>query len=120
MLTKYSEEQVARAKKVKLILMDVDGVMTEGKLYYFPDASGKMVEFKGFNSHDGLGLHLCNIVGIHTGIISGRISPAVDERARILKMKYVYQGHLEKVACWNEILNDAGLQASEVAYIGDD
>lgn len=100
--------------------MDVDGVMTDGKLFYFPDAQGKMVEFKGFNSHDGLGLHLCNFVGIPTGVISGRVSPGVEERARILKMRYVYQGHLHKVATFEEILLDAKVDASEVAYIGDD
>lgn len=120
MLSKYTEEQISRARKIKLILMDVDGVLTEGKLYYFPDTHGKMVEFKGFNSHDGLGLFLCGSAGIDTGVISGRVSPAVDERARILKMKYVYQGHLDKIASWNEILKDAGVDASEVAYIGDD
>lgn len=100
--------------------MDVDGVMTDGKIYYFPDAQGQMTEFKGFNSHDGLGLHLCNFVGITTGVISGRVSPAVEERARILKMRYVEQGHLEKVASWEKILKDARLDASQAAYIGDD
>src|SRR5262245_48573205 len=68
-MTSYSPDQLSRAKKIKLLLMDVDGVMTDGKLYYFPDAQGKMVEFKGFSSHDGLGLHLCNAVGIQTGVI---------------------------------------------------
>jgi 3-deoxy-D-manno-octulosonate 8-phosphate phosphatase (KDO 8-P phosphatase) len=120
MSQKYSEEQTRRAKNIKLIRMDVDGVLTEGKLYYFPDSSGKMTEFKGFNSHDGLGLHLCFTAGILTGVISGRVSPSVDERAKILNMKYVYQGHLDKIASWEEILKDAKLDASEVAYIGDD
>lgn len=100
--------------------MDVDGVMTDGKLFYFPDAQGKMVEFKGFNSHDGLGLHLCSFVGIPTGVISGRVSPSVEERARMLKMKYVYQGHLHKVQVWEEILADCKFDPSELAYIGDD
>lgn len=118
--SKYSADQLTRAEKIKLLLMDVDGVMTDGKLYYFPDAQGKLVEFKGFNSHDGLGLHLCSFVGLTTGVISGRVSPSVDERARILKMRYVYQGHLNKIASWDEVLADAGLDASQVAFIGDD
>jgi 3-deoxy-D-manno-octulosonate 8-phosphate phosphatase (KDO 8-P phosphatase) len=120
MASLYTEDQINRAKKIKLVLMDVDGVMTDGKLYYFPDATGKMTEFKGFNSHDGLGLHLCNFAGIFTGVISGRVSPAVEERARILKMRYVQQGHLHKVTAWEEILKDAQLDASETAFIGDD
>ena len=120
MLGKYSEEQIKRAAQIKLVLMDVDGVLTDGKLYYFPNAQGEMTEFKGFNSHDGLGLHLCTFSGISTGVISGRVSPAVEERARILKMRYVYQGHLHKVESWNEILADAKLEPHQVAFIGDD
>ncbi len=120
MASNYTQDQLRRAEKIELILMDVDGVMTDGKLYYFPDVQGKLVEFKGFNSHDGLGLHLCSFAGIKTGVISGRVSPSVEERAAMLKMKYVYQGHLEKLACWEEILADAGLAPDQVAYIGDD
>ena len=111
---------LARAAKIKVLLMDVDGVLTDGKLFYFPDSENKMVEFKGFNSHDGLGLFLCNFAGIITGVISGRTSPATIERARILKMRYVYQGNLEKVAAWEEILKDAQVEAFHVVYIGDD
>ena len=111
---------LARAAKIKVLLMDVDGVLTDGKLFYFPDSENKMVEFKGFNSHDGLGLFLCNFAGIITGVISGRTSPATIERARILKMRYVYQGNLDKIAAWEEILKDAQVEASQVAYIGDD
>lgn len=111
---------LARAAKIKVLLMDVDGVLTDGKLFYFPDAENKMVEFKGFHSHDGLGLFLCNFAGILTGVISGRTSPATVERARILKMRYVYQGNLDKVGAWEEILKDANVQPDQVAYIGDD
>lgn len=115
-----SPELLARAAKIKVLLMDVDGVLTDGKLFYFPDSENKMVEFKGFHSHDGLGLYLCHFAGILTGVISGRTSPATVERARILHMRYVYQGNLDKVAAWEEILKDAGVSADEVAYIGDD
>jgi len=120
MTNKYTSEQIKKAAKIKLILMDVDGVLTDGKLYYFPDSQGKMTEFKGFNSHDGLGLYLCSLMGIPTGVISGRVSPAVEERARILKMRYIYQGHMHKTESWEEILKDAGVTDEEVAYIGDD
>lgn len=119
--TVYSSDVLTRAANIKMILMDVDGVLTDGKLYYFPAApNGDMVEFKGFNSQDGLGLHLCHHAGIVTGVISGRVSPGVTERARILKMRYVYQGHLQKVGCWDEALKDSGLSAQETAFIGDD
>jgi len=109
-----------RAEKIELILMDVDGVMTDGSLYYLPGVNGEAVEFKGFNSHDGLGLHFCHAVGIKTGIISGRDSFATKERARMLNMNYVYQGHLKKVPSFEEILADAKLPNEAVAFIGDD
>ncbi len=115
-----SQNVVERAKKIKLILMDVDGTFTDGRVSYLPDASGKMIEFKAFSSHDGLGAHFCNQVGIKTGFISGLQSPAVEERARILKMTYVKQGHLEKDKVFDEILADAKLTDEQVAYIGDD
>ena len=108
------------ASKIRLLLMDVDGVLTDGKLYNVPGADGGMVETKGFDSQDGIGLQWLARVGIVTGVISGRLSPATAERARQCKMKYVYQGHTEKIPIVNEILADAKLEASEVAYIGDD
>jgi 3-deoxy-D-manno-octulosonate 8-phosphate phosphatase (KDO 8-P phosphatase) len=109
-----------RMGKIKVLLMDVDGVLTDGRLFYLPGADGKPVEFKGFNSHDGLGFHFLNSVGIKTGVISGRESPATVERARILKMSYVYQGLLEKEGAYGEVLQKAKVTAEEVAYIGDD
>jgi len=111
---------VALAAKVELLLMDVDGVLTNGKLYNVPGAEGKMVESKGFDSQDGIGLQWLNWKGIKTGVISGRQSPATEERARQCKMAYVYQGHIEKVPILLEILADAKIEASQVAYIGDD
>jgi 3-deoxy-D-manno-octulosonate 8-phosphate phosphatase (KDO 8-P phosphatase) len=110
----------ARASKIKLLLMDVDGVLTNGKLYNVPDPEGKMVETKGFDSQDGIGLQWLSWKGIKTGVISGRLSPATAERARQCKMTYVYQGHIEKIPILEEILADAKLDPSEVAYIGDD
>lgn len=120
-----SETVQAKASKIKLVLMDVDGVLTEGKLYYFPGPSLNAVEFKGFNSQDGCGFHLVHHCGLKTGLISGRESPGVVERASILKIAHVYQGFLEKVAIFDEILakeNAAGfnLVDENVAFIGDD
>lgn len=109
-----------RAAKVKLLLMDVDGVLTNGHLFNVPDASGNMVETKGFDSTDGIALQWLNWHGIMTGVISGRISPATAERARQTKMKYVYQGHIEKIPILEEIMRDANISAEEIAYVGDD
>ena len=110
----------AQAAKIKLLLMDVDGVLTNGKLYNVPDPEGKMVETKGFDSQDGIGLQWLSWHGVKTGVISGRLSPATQERARQMKMSYVYQGHIEKIPILEEILADAKIDSSEVAYIGDD
>jgi 3-deoxy-D-manno-octulosonate 8-phosphate phosphatase (KDO 8-P phosphatase) len=108
------------AARTKLLLMDVDGVLTNGRLYNVPDPEGKMAETKGFDSQDGIGLQWLNWKGIKTGVISGRLSPATAERARQVKMSYVYQGHIEKIPILEEILADAKIDSSEVAYIGDD
>ena len=103
-----------------MLLMDVDGVLTDGRLYFFPDADGKIVETKGFDSQDGIALQWMNKYGLITGVISGRDSPATVERAKQAKMKYVYQGHTEKIPILEEILADAKLGKEQVAYIGDD
>jgi 3-deoxy-D-manno-octulosonate 8-phosphate phosphatase (KDO 8-P phosphatase) len=109
-----------RASRIKLLLMDVDGVLTNGKLYNVPGPDGQMVESKGFDSQDGIALQWLNWNAIRTGVISGRQSPATTERARQVKMTYVYQGQIEKVPILEEILADAKVAPEEVAYIGDD
>ena len=108
------------AARVRLLLMDVDGVLTDGRLYNVPDASGRMVETKGFDSQDGIALQWLSWMGIKTGVISGRESPATATRAAQCKMSYVYQGHIEKIPILEEILADAKISADEVAYVGDD
>jgi 3-deoxy-D-manno-octulosonate 8-phosphate phosphatase (KDO 8-P phosphatase) len=105
---------------VRLLLMDVDGVLTDGHLYNVPDATGRMVETKGFDSQDGIALQWLSWMGIKTGVISGRESPATATRAAQCKMSYVYQGHIEKIPILEEILADAKISADEVAYVGDD
>lgn len=115
-----TEEIRERASKIKMLLMDVDGVLTDGRLYNVPDHNGNMAETKGFDSTDGIALQWLNWHGIHTGVISGRVSPATSERARQTKMKYVYQGHIEKIPILQEIMADSGVAAEEIAYVGDD
>ncbi len=108
------------AARVRLLLMDVDGVLTDGKLINVPDAAGNMVETKGFDSQDGIALQWMSWKGIATGLISGRVSPATAERAKQCKFRYVYQGHIEKIPILDMILADAGFDRDQVAYIGDD
>jgi 3-deoxy-D-manno-octulosonate 8-phosphate phosphatase (KDO 8-P phosphatase) len=115
-----NEELIAQASKVRLLLMDVDGVLTDGKLFTIPTPDGKMAEFKGFDSQDGIALQWLSWYGVKTGVISGRVSPATEERARQTKMTYVYQGHIEKIPILEEIMKDAGVTKEEIAYAGDD
>jgi 3-deoxy-D-manno-octulosonate 8-phosphate phosphatase (KDO 8-P phosphatase) len=108
------------AAKVKLLLMDVDGVMTDGRIYFLPGPNGEMVESKAFDSQDGIALRWLRWLGIETGLISGRDSPATVLRARQVEFSYIYQGHIEKIPILEEILSKSGLSSDEVGYIGDD
>lgn len=108
------------AAGVKLLLMDVDGVLTDGLLYNVPGAGGRLFETKAFDSQDGIALQWLSWQGIQTGLISGRVSPATEERARQCHFSYIYQGHIEKIPILDEILSKAGLSPGQVAYVGDD
>src|ERR1700726_4211339 len=103
------------ASRIKLLLMDVDGVMTDGRLYNVPDAAGNMVETKGFDTQDGIALQWLSWKGIKSGVISGRLSPAVVARAKQVNMTYIYQGHIEKIPILEEILRESGIPADQVA-----
>jgi 3-deoxy-D-manno-octulosonate 8-phosphate phosphatase (KDO 8-P phosphatase) len=110
----------ARARKIRVLLMDVDGVLTAGQVYLMPLADGTAVEMKAFHSQDGAGLKLARDAGLRTGVISGRESAAVTRRAQEVGMEFVFQGRGEKVPAYEEILRVAGVRDSDVAYIGDD
>src|SRR5690348_17485731 len=109
-----------RAKRIRLLLMDVDGVLTNGTvcLQAFPD--GSVAEMKVFNAHDGAGIKLASIMGIRTGLITGRDSPATARRAREASMEFVIQGQPKKLESYKAILIRAGVTDEEVAYVGDD
>jgi 3-deoxy-D-manno-octulosonate 8-phosphate phosphatase (KDO 8-P phosphatase) len=109
-----------RAAKIRLLLMDVDGVITNGLIYNVPGPKGDMVETKGFNSQDGIALQWLIWKGFQTGVISGRESQAVEIRAKQVGMTYVYQGHIEKVPILEEIIQRSGFAPDEIAYVGDD
>jgi 3-deoxy-D-manno-octulosonate 8-phosphate phosphatase (KDO 8-P phosphatase) len=115
-----SAEITRLAAGIKLLLMDVDGVLTDGKLYNVPDPAGKMVETKAFDTQDGIALQWLSWMGIQTGVISGRVSPATEERCRQCHVTYIYQGHIEKIPLYEEILAKSGFTPSQVAYVGDD
>jgi 3-deoxy-D-manno-octulosonate 8-phosphate phosphatase (KDO 8-P phosphatase) len=109
-----------RAARVRLLLMDVDGVLTDGRLINVPGPGGTIFETKCFDSQDGIALQWLTWHGIETGVISGRVSPATEERARQVKMRYVYQGHIEKIPILEEIQVASGIPLAEMAYAGDD
>jgi 3-deoxy-D-manno-octulosonate 8-phosphate phosphatase (KDO 8-P phosphatase) len=120
LIHEVSTEVSARAAKIKLLLMDVDGVLTDGKLFFFPGPNGTVIEVKPFDSHDGIALQWCKWKGIRTGIISGRKSFSTDQRALQAHMDYSYQGFVEKIPIIEEIMKDSGASSDEIAFIGDD
>lgn len=105
-----------RAARIKLLLMDCDGVLTDGRIWLFENGE----EQKGFHTRDGLGIDLLHRAGLRSGIISGRTSTAVETRARTLGMSFLVQGHENKVQAFADVLERAGVANAEVAYIGDD
>jgi 3-deoxy-D-manno-octulosonate 8-phosphate phosphatase (KDO 8-P phosphatase) len=105
-----------RCQALKLLLTDVDGVMTDGRIVLLPGGG----EAKSFHVRDGLGLVLARAVGLRTGLVSGRPSAEVERRAAELGMEVVRQGVADKRACLAEIRAELGLDSREIAYIGDD
>ena len=110
----------AHAQQIRLILTDVDGVWTDGKLFYVPGHGEEMVEVKAFNTQDGMAFRWAHAAGLRTGLISGRESPGVTHRAEMLGVTYIYQNYLEKIPPYEKILQEAGLTDEEVAFLGDD
>ena len=126
----------ARARKIKLLLFDVDGVLTDGKLFFVPqdsqspanqNSAGKtnktaqgQIEVKGFHAHDGVANSLARIAGLKTGLITRRASETVALRARDLKIDHVHQGIQDKRACFEEVAKQEGLKPEQAAFVGDD
>ena len=104
-----TEDVRARAAKIRLLLMDVDGVLTDGTFFQFPGADGKMVEVKQFDTQDGIALLWLHACGIKSGLISGRVAQSTEERARSAHFSYVYMGHTDKIP-----------MLEEIGYVGDD
>ena len=120
-----NEELKARAAKIRVIVFDVDGVLTDGGLYFIPGArqeSGFIpaVEVKGFAAHDGLGIGIGRVAGLRFGIITKRTSDTVAVRMRDLKVEFVHQGSQQKMQAIHAIMAEAGVTLDEIAYVGDD
>src|SRR5438046_2384144 len=133
----------SRAKRIKLLLFDVDGVLTDGKLFFFPAppdaqqtihehaakhagqggfglASHNIIEAKGFHAHDGTAISLARLAGLKTGLITKRISETVALRAHDLKLDHIYQGIQDKLGSFKEILQKEKISAAEACFVGDD
>ncbi|MGH8118038.1 MAG: KdsC family phosphatase, partial [Rhodanobacteraceae bacterium] len=106
----------ARASRIRLVAFDVDGTLTDGRLWMTEDGR----EIKAFHVHDGLGIKRLREHGIEVAIISARVSRAVELRAEELGIVHVYQGKTDKLGCLEDILHASGLVAAEAAYVGDD
>jgi len=120
-LTKKSATSLtARARKIRVLLMDVDGVLTDGHIWLLSRRDGTASEIKGFSAYDGAGLKLARAAGLRTGLITGRESTAVAQRARECEIEFVYQHRSTKLGSYEEILQITGADPGEVAYVGDD
>lgn len=110
------EQTREKAQKIRLLILDIDGVMTDGTLYVGPQGC----EYKGFNIKDGQGIRLLMNAGIEVAVITGRKSDSVSQRMSDLKIEHVYQGTETKLNAFNELINKLELSPDQVAYIGDD
>jgi len=117
-----------RARRIKIILFDVDGVLTNGTIWVYPmpvalpdgSVTTRLVEPKGFSAHDGAGMTLARLGGMKVGLITKRISETVAVRARDLKMEFVYQGQAIKIRAVWEIAQKEDVTLDQIAYVGDD
>lgn len=109
-------EALERASRIKLVIFDVDGVLTDGSLIWGDDG----LEYKAFNSHDGLGMKMLKASGVAMAIITGRSSRVVTRRAEGTGIAYVYQGAEDKLIAFQDLLQKTGLRAEQCAFMGDD
>jgi len=117
---KLSPALEKRAARIELILMDVDGTMTDGSVTLLSQTDGSALEIKTFDAHDGQGLTLAQTAGLRTGCITGRESAALLRRAHEVKMEFIYMKQPVKMPAYEEILRKAGVADSAVAFVGDD
>lgn len=111
-----NHELIKRAEKIKLVIFDVDGVLTDGRLYF--DHEGR--EYKTFHTRDGLGLRFLKEFGIEMAVISGRRSEIVEKRLRTFGIKWIFQGYEEKLAVLKRLFEERSYRPDAIAYVGDD
>jgi 3-deoxy-D-manno-octulosonate 8-phosphate phosphatase (KDO 8-P phosphatase) len=110
------QDLLQKAARIKLVIFDVDGVLTDGSLFIGDDGQ----EYKAFNSKDGHGMRMLQDSGVDIAIITGRISNVVEHRVKELGIKYVYQGKRQKLPAYEELLQSVNLDHDQIAYVGDD
>jgi 3-deoxy-D-manno-octulosonate 8-phosphate phosphatase (KDO 8-P phosphatase) len=110
------KDLLAKAARTKLVIFDVDGVLTDGSLFVGDDGQ----EYKAFNSRDGHGIKMLMRHGVEVAIITGRTSKVVEHRVANLGIVHVYQGALDKLVCFNELVAKLGIDPQDIAYVGDD
>src|SRR5438105_9518943 len=109
-----------RAAKIKVVLMDVDGTITDGSVTLLSQPDGSALEIKTFDAHDGQGMTLGRTAGLRLGVITGRESPALRRRMREMSVEFVYEKQPQKIAAYEEVLKKTGVGEDEVAFLGDD
>lgn len=110
------QDILQKAEKIKLVIFDVDGVLTDGRIIFGDDGQ----EYKGFNTRDGHGMKLLQYTGVEIGIITGRTSKVVEHRMQNLGITHVYQGQKVKLPAFEALIEQLGLQPEQCAYVGDD
>ena len=109
-----------RAKQIKVVLMDVDGTITDGSVTLLSQPDGSAIEIKTFSAHDGQGMTLARTAGLQLGVITGRESAALRRRMKEMGVAFVYEKQPNKIPAYEEILGKAGVTEAQVAYLGDD
>ena len=119
-MAKIPAKVTSKAKQISVLLMDVDGTLTDGSVTLASTPDNHALEVKTFDAHDGQGLTLARTAGLRTGVITGRESPALRRRCGELGIEFVYEKQPHKIAAYEEILKKSGANESEVAFLGDD
>jgi len=119
-LPKIPAKVASKAKQISVLLMDVDGTLTDGSVTLASTPDNHALEVKTFDAHDGQGLTLAVTAGLRTGVITGRSSAALRRRCKELDIEFVYEKQGHKIAAYEDVLRKTGAKESEVAFLGDD